>query len=79
MQKHQTKMQAAALLDKIQMYWASKGFRVQGTIFEAGYNERLRSTVYEVHTDLRNGMPVQWAPDEIAGWSGKDTIPNYAD
>lgn len=61
MAKHETKQDARALLEKIQTYWASKGYLVQGTIREAGYSERLRSTVYEVHTDLCNGMPVRRA------------------
>lgn len=59
MQKEQTKQDASLLLDKIQAYWASRGFMVQGAIEPAGYSERLRSTVYEVHTDLQNGWPVR--------------------
>jgi len=61
MAKQQTKQDARALLEQIQTYWASKGYLVQGSVREAGYSERLRSTVYEVHTDLCNGMPVRRA------------------
>lgn len=59
MAKIETKQRATALLEQIQSYWASKGYMVQGEIMPAGYSERLRSTVYEVHTDLRNGLPRQ--------------------
>lgn len=57
MAKAQTRDGARVLLEKIQAYWAGKGYDVHGQVFEAGYSERLRSTVYEVRTDLVNGMP----------------------
>lgn len=57
MAKVETEQKATELLQKIQSYWASRGYIVQGEIMPAGYSERLRSTVFEVHTDLRNGLP----------------------
>lgn len=57
MAKVETEHGARILLSKIKEYWASKGYEVDGQIYPAGYSERLRSTVYEVRTDLVNGMP----------------------
>lgn len=57
MQKEQTQTQAQEILERIQSYWAQKGFQVQGAVHPAGYSPRLRSTVYEVTTDLVNGLP----------------------
>lgn len=61
MAKYETKQDATALLERIQAYWAERGYLVQGAVREAGYNERIRSTLYEVYTDLQNGMPVRRA------------------
>ena len=58
MKRETTEQEARDLLNKIQSYWASKGYLVQGEIEPVGYCERLRSTVYEIHTDLHNGFPV---------------------
>ncbi len=55
--KHITHGQASELLERIKAYWADKGYEVSGAIVEAGYSARLRSTVYEVQTDLVNGLP----------------------
>ncbi|MEO0815839.1 MAG: phosphoglycolate phosphatase [Pseudomonadota bacterium] len=57
MQREQTQAEAEAILDRIKSYWAKQGYEVDGAVYPAGYNERLRSTVYEVCTDLVNGMP----------------------
>ena len=57
MAKFETENGARALLKRIQDYWAARGYTVEGHVFAAGYSERLRSTVYEVHTNLVNGLP----------------------
>lgn len=55
--KHITYEQASELLERIKAYWADRGYDVSGAIVEAGYSPRLRSTVYEIKTDLVNGVP----------------------
>ncbi|MEM1146481.1 MAG: phosphoglycolate phosphatase [Pseudomonadota bacterium] len=57
MPKHQTFDQAQALLCRIQDYWAERGYKVEGTIKNAGYSDRLRSTVFELETNLVAGVP----------------------
>lgn len=57
MAMNETENGARALLERIQKYWADRGYEVEGRVAPAGYSERLRSTVYEVHTDLVNGLP----------------------
>ncbi|MDG1825098.1 MAG: phosphoglycolate phosphatase [Henriciella sp.] len=57
MAKYETESAARAILQRIQAYWAERGYTVQGQVYASGYSERLRSTVYEVRTDLVNGMP----------------------
>lgn len=59
--KHLTHAKASELLERIQTFWADRGYLVTGRIVEAGYSERLRSTVYEIETDLLNGRPVKRA------------------
>ncbi len=61
MAKFETQSQARALLEKIQSYWAAQGYTIQGTVVEGEYSPRLRSTVYEVHTDLVAGLPRDFA------------------
>lgn len=57
MAKFETESGARALLERIQTYWADRGYEVDGHVFAAGYSERLRSTVFEVQTNLVNGLP----------------------
>lgn len=57
MPKDQTLEDAKHLLIRIQNYWAERGYDVQGSIQNAGYSDRLRSTVFEVRTDLVAGRP----------------------
>ena len=52
-----TKQKAQEILARIQAYWAEQGYTVQGTVQARGYNPRLRSTVYEVVTDMVGGLP----------------------
>lgn len=59
MAKYETESAARAILQRIQAYWAERGYEVEGQVFASGYSERLRSTVYEVRTDLVNGMPTR--------------------
>lgn len=61
MTKHVTQGEASELLQRIQRYWSQRGYDVTGMIVEAGYSARLRSTVYEIKTDLVNGFPVRKA------------------
>ncbi len=53
----ETRQKAIDLLAKIQNYWREQGYDVQGAIIEGDYNERLRSKVYEVRTNLVGGKP----------------------
>lgn len=53
----ETKEKAQEILAQIQAYWAERGYDVQGTIKADGYSPRLRSTVYEVVTDMVAGLP----------------------
>lgn len=55
--KHTTRKEASELLDRIVAYWMERGYVVSGLVIEAGYSPRLRSTVYEIKTDLVNGVP----------------------
>jgi len=59
MAKFETESGARALLERIKKYWAARGYTVEGHVYAAGYSERLRSTVYEVQTNLVNGLPVR--------------------
>ena len=59
MKRDDTEEAARALLEQICSYWAARGYTVNGCVTPAGYCPRLRSTVYEVHTDLVNGQPRQ--------------------
>lgn len=59
--KELTHAKATDLLEQIRTYWESKGYVVTGHIVEAGYSDRLRSTIYEIQTDLLNGYPQQKA------------------
>ena len=61
MPKDQTLEDARHLLAKIQDYWLQQGYLVEGMVEPAGYNARLRSTDYEVKTDLVNGFPLRKA------------------
>ena len=61
MAKFETQDKALALLSQIQDYWKARGYVIQGYVSEGGYSPRLRSTVYEIHTDLVNGVPRQLA------------------
>jgi len=53
----ETQEKAQQLLKQVQAYWAERGYEVQGTIKAQGYSPRLRSTVYEVVTDMVAGLP----------------------
>ena len=52
-----SKEKALEILKQVQAYWAERGYQVQGTIEARGYNPRLRSTVYEIVTDMIGGLP----------------------
>lgn len=56
-----TRDKASELLERIRTYWAEQGYDVTGIVVEAEYSARLRSTVYEIQTDLVNGHPVREA------------------
>ena len=53
----ETKEQAETLLERVQSYWAQQGYEVKGMVVPKGYSPRLRSTVYEVVTDMVGGLP----------------------
>jgi len=55
--KFQTEAEAIALLERIKVYWRERGYGVSGYIKSAGFSPRLRSTVYEIETNLVNGAP----------------------
>ena len=48
---------ALEILEKVRAYWAERGYEVNGTVEPRGYNARLRSTVYEIVTDMTGGLP----------------------
>ena len=53
----ESKEKALEILERVQAYWAARGYDVQGTIEPRGYSPRLRATVYEVVTDMIGGLP----------------------
>lgn len=53
----ETKEQAEEILQRVRAYWAEQGYDVTGTVIAKGYSPRLRSTVYEVVTDMVGGLP----------------------
>lgn len=52
-----SELKAHALLEKVQAYWAERGYQVEGFVEAGDYSPRLRSKVYVLHTNLKNGMP----------------------
>lgn len=48
---------ALEILEKVRAYWADRGYDVNGTVEPRGYSPRLRSTVYEIVTDMTGGLP----------------------
>ncbi|MEL6723732.1 MAG: hypothetical protein AAFZ74_00865 [Pseudomonadota bacterium] len=57
MARTDSKEAALELLNRIKAYWLDRGFKVEGTIKNAGYSDRLRSTVFEVETNIISGIP----------------------
>ena len=57
MAKQDSREAALELLDRIKAYWLERGYEVEGSIKNAGYSDRLRSTVFEVETDIVAGKP----------------------
>ncbi|MEM9423054.1 MAG: hypothetical protein AAF986_11265 [Pseudomonadota bacterium] len=57
MAKLESEKAARDLLERIKLYWLDRGFEIDGSIKNAGYNNRLRSTVFEVETNLVAGRP----------------------
>ncbi|MEM1105674.1 MAG: phosphoglycolate phosphatase [Pseudomonadota bacterium] len=55
--KSDTEADAPALLEKIKTYWKARGYDVTGYVKPVGFSPRLRSTVYEIETDMVNGAP----------------------
>lgn len=52
-----SKAKALEILEKVRSYWMARGYDVNGTVEPRGYDPRLRSTVYEVVTDMKGGLP----------------------
>ena len=42
----------------IESYWAERGYGVRVDIFETKFHPSIRSTRWDVRSDLRNGLPV---------------------
>lgn len=59
--KFTTETEALELLERIKAYWRERGYDVTGYVRPAGYSSRLRSTVYEIETNLVNGVPPEFA------------------
>lgn len=57
MAKLETEEAAHDLLKRIKSYWLERGFEIEGSIKNAGYSDRLRSTIFEVETNLVAGRP----------------------
>jgi len=53
----ETKDKAEEILERVRAYWADQGYDVKGAVVPKGYSPRLRSTVYEVVTDMVGGLP----------------------
>jgi len=60
--RQDSEAEAIALLERIQRYWREQGYEVTGYVKPAGFSPRLRLTVYEIETDLVNGVPRRKAP-----------------
>ena len=50
---------AEILRAMIEDYWRAKGFAVYVRPTPAGYVQEMRSTRFDLRSDMRNGMPVQ--------------------
>ena len=61
MQRMDTEREAQWLLSRIQCYWAERGHEVSGYVARGEYSPRLRSTVFEVRTNLIDGVPASLA------------------
>lgn len=59
--KFTTESEALTLLERIKAYWLERGYEVTGYVKPVGYSSRLRSTVYEIETNLVNGAPPESA------------------
>jgi len=57
MAKLETEEAARDLLHRIKAYWFDRGFEIEGSVKNAGYSDRLRSTVFELETNLVAGRP----------------------
>ena len=48
---------ATALANRIQAYWAERGYLVQTWVIEGRYDPAHRSSRYDVRSDLIDGLP----------------------
>lgn len=52
-----TEAGARRLKTRIEAYWARQGYRVKVTVTEAEFNPAMRSTRFDLRSDLVNGLP----------------------
>lgn len=48
---------AEMLKAKIEAYWAARGHSVMVTVHESAFHPAIRSTRFDVRSDMLNGMP----------------------
>lgn len=50
---------ARELQQRIKDYWLERGYDVEVDVVPSEYDEKVRSVRYDVHSHMRNGMPVR--------------------
>lgn len=48
---------AIALKEKIEAYWAARGYAVEITIRDAGFHPAVRAARYDLRSNLKDGYP----------------------
>lgn len=54
---------ALALKERIEAFWRERGQIVNATILERGFHPALRTTRYELRSNLVNGLPCAQTAD----------------
>lgn len=48
---------ATALAIQIETYWANRGYQVRAETVFCGFHSAVRSSRYDVRSDMKNGLP----------------------
>lgn len=51
---------ALRLAEKIEAYWRERGATVRVTLMQGGFTPQLRSTRFDLRSDMLNGWPREW-------------------